>query len=122
MIPTEFITANRVSQTDAEVQRNLLRGYEHKFVELPEQEKLTKLCSNACFSKNIEKRQFFIALDDDDTLDSLKGTCRDFSLPRSEESSHMRGWIRGNTKVGPVLDVMVCRTFRCANHDRTFNS
>ena len=28
---------------------------------------------------------------------------REFSLSRSEELSHVRGWIRGNTKIGPVL-------------------
>ena len=43
-IPTEFLIANHVSQTDAEVQGNLLRGYEQKFAELFEQQKLTKLC------------------------------------------------------------------------------
>ena len=59
-IPTEFPTADQILQTDAEVQGNLLREYEKKFAELPEQEKLTKLCSNAGFSRNIEKGQFFI--------------------------------------------------------------
>ena len=40
-----------------EEQRKLLREYEQKFAELLEQQKLmTKLCSNAGFSKNIDKR------------------------------------------------------------------
>ena len=38
----------------------------------------------------------------------MKGSCREYTLPRSEESSRVRGWIRGNTKIGPVLDVKVC--------------
>ena len=29
-------------------------------------------------------------------------------LPRSDQSSQVKGWIRGNTKIGPVLEVMVC--------------
>ena len=86
---------------------HMLRECEQKFAELREQEKLTKLCSNAGFSKNIEKGQFFIRLDDDQ-LDSLKGSCREYTLPRSDESHHVRGWIRGHTKIGPVLDVKVC--------------
>ena len=45
MVPTEFPNANPISQTDAEVQGTLLREYEQKFAELPEQQKLTKLCS-----------------------------------------------------------------------------
>ena len=31
-----------------------------------------------------------------------------YTLPRNEESSQARGWILGNTKIGPVLDVKVC--------------
>ena len=96
VIPTEIPTANPFSQTDAEVQRNLLNEHEKKFAELPEQEKLNKLCSNAGFSKNIEKVQLFIT--HDDALDDLIGSCREFSLPRSEESSHVRGWIRGTRR------------------------
>ena len=68
VIPTEFPIANLISQTDAEIQGNLLREYEQKFAELPETQKLTKLCSNAGFSKNIEKGQFFITLDEKDLM------------------------------------------------------
>ena len=88
VIPAEFLAANPISQTDA-----------HK--------KLTRLCSAASFLKNIEKGQFFITLDAD-ALDDMKGSCREWTLPRSEESSRVRGWIHGNTKIGPVLDVKVC--------------
>ena len=38
----------------------------------------------------------------------MKGSCREYTLLRSEKSSRVRGWIRGNTKIGPVLDVKVC--------------
>ena len=47
--PTELPTATPSSQTDAEVQENLLSEDEQKFEELLEQQKLTKLCSNAVF-------------------------------------------------------------------------
>ena len=32
-------------------------------------------------------------------------TCREYTLPRDEKSTDPKGWIRGNTKIGPVLDV-----------------
>ena len=111
VIPTECPRANQIRQTDAEVHGNWLREYEQKFVDLPKQEKLTKLCSNAGFSKNIEKGQLLITLDDDtlddDTLDEMMGSCREYTLPRSDESSEVKVWIRGITKIGPVLEVMV---------------
>ena len=32
-------------------------------------------------------------------------TCREYTLPRSDESSQPRSWIQGNTRIGPVLEV-----------------
>ena len=34
--------------------------------------------------------------------------CREYTLPRDEETSEPKGWIRGNTKIGPVLEVTPC--------------
>ena len=31
--------------------------------------------------------------------------CREYTLPREEEASRPKGWIQGNTKIGPVLEV-----------------
>ena len=34
--------------------------------------------------------------------------CREYTLPRDENLSEPKGWIRGNTKIGPVLEVATC--------------
>ena len=34
--------------------------------------------------------------------------CREFTLPRDEEASQPKGWIQGNTKIGPVLEGTTC--------------
>ena len=34
--------------------------------------------------------------------------CRENTLPRDENSTDPKGWIRGNTKIGPVLGVTTC--------------
>ena len=34
--------------------------------------------------------------------------CKDHVESAPDQSSQVKGWIRGNTKIGPVLDVMVC--------------
>ena len=31
--------------------------------------------------------------------------CREYTLPRNDELSQPKGWIQGNTRVGPVLEV-----------------
>ena len=32
-------------------------------------------------------------------------TCREYTLPRDEKSTDPKDWIRGNTKIGSVLEV-----------------
>ena len=34
--------------------------------------------------------------------------CREYTLPRDENSSDPNGWIRGNINIGPVLEVTTC--------------
>ena len=99
LVPTEIPNANAISQTDMSAQGNLLREYEQKFAQLPEDQKLAKLCSDAGFLKDIGKGQFFITLE-------AKGP-DEYTLPRDQETSRARGWIRGNMKIGPVLDMKV---------------
>ena len=31
--------------------------------------------------------------------------CRECTLPRSDGSSQPKGWIQGNTRIGPVLEI-----------------
>ena len=107
LIPTEFPTAKPVSQADAEVQGNLLREYEQKCAELPEKRNIDQTLLQCWFFEEYWEKIFFITLDDD-WLDDLKGSCREYTLHRSEERSRVRGWIRGHRKIGPVPDVKVC--------------
>ena len=103
-IPTELPAAD--PHTIAELQENLLQDYEHKFERLPEYQKLSKLCCDAGL-KTVEKGQLFITLEEEGP-DEMKNLCREYTLPRSEEASRVRGWILGNTKIGLALDVKVC--------------
>ena len=34
--------------------------------------------------------------------------CREYTLRRDEDTSEPKGWIRGNTKIGPVLEATTC--------------
>ena len=34
--------------------------------------------------------------------------CREYTLPIDEESSQTKGWIQGNTQIGPVVEVATC--------------
>ena len=60
------------------------------------------------FSKNIDQGQFFSTLDEEGP-DDVKTSCREYTLLRNEEASLVRGWIRGNTKIGhsPVCECLL---------------
>ena len=38
--------------------------------------------------------------------------CREYTLPRSDESSQPKGWIQGNTRIGPTLETTTNRPYR----------
>ena len=50
--------------------------------------------------------QYFTTLDDAE-LDKLGGSCRENILRGDDKLSKIKGWIRGNTKIGPTLEVAV---------------
>ena len=105
-IPTELPIAD--PHTNAELQGNLLQDYERKFKQLPEDQKLSKLCCDAGL-KIVEKGQFFIILDEEEGPNEMKNLYREYTLPRSEKASRARREKKSELqKIGPVLDVKVC--------------
>ena len=58
VMPTEIPNANAISQSSTSLaQGDLLQDYERKFAELLDDQKLSKLCSDAGFLKEIGKGQ-----------------------------------------------------------------
>ena len=51
----------------------------------------------------IETGQFFITIEEGSEI--MQTACREYTLSRNLTTSRPRGWIRSNTKIGPVLDV-----------------
>ena len=50
--------------------------------------------------------QYFMTKDTEEFSQFTESVaCREYTLPRDEKSSDPKGWIRGNTKIGPVLEV-----------------
>ena len=61
---------------------------------------------DAGFQNVVEIGQYFMTKDTEEFsqfTDAL--ACREYNLPREEEASQPKGWIHGNTKIGPVLEV-----------------
>ena len=73
---------------------------------LSQQDRLFKIFTDAGFLKTVEVGQYFMTKDTEEFSQFAEPlTCRDYILPRDEKSTDPKGWIRGNTKIGPVLEV-----------------
>ena len=58
---------------------------------------------DAGFIHVVEIGQYFMTKDTGEQF--YAKACREYTLPREDVSSQPRGWIQGNTKIGPVLEV-----------------
>ena len=83
----------------------LLRQYGERIEKLSQQDKLSKFCMDAGFLSVVEIGQYFMTNDTGDLTQFHAVACREHTLPREEGASQPRGWIQGNTKIGPVLEV-----------------
>ena len=57
------------------------------------------------FLNVVEIGQYFRTKDTADPSQFHAVACLEYTLPREEEASQRKGWIQGNTKFGPVLEV-----------------
>ena len=83
----------------------LLQQYGERIGKLSQQDTLSKFCMDAGFLNIVEIGQYFMTEDTAHLSQFHAFACREYTLPREEEASQPKGWIQGNTKVGPVLEV-----------------
>ena len=84
-------------------QNLLLQRYEERIKLLSQENKVSKFCRDAGFIHVVEIGQYFMTKDTEEQF--FARACREYTLPRSDGSSQPKGWIQGNTKIGPVLEV-----------------
>ena len=82
---------------------SLLQRSEERIEWLSQQDKVSKICRVAGFISVVEIGQYFITKDTGEQF--FARACREYTLSRSDGSSQPKGWIQGNTKIGPVLEV-----------------
>ena len=85
-------------------QNFLLQQFEERIEKLSQQDKLSKFCMDAGFLSVVENGQYFMTKDTGDLTQFNTVACREYTLPR-EATSQPKGWIQGNTKIEPVLEV-----------------
>ena len=103
-IPTVLSKAEH--STNAQQRRNLVQEYERKFEQVSEDQKLSKLCSDAGL-KLVEKDNTSILLKRkmDNRCNIYAENARCLAM---KKGTRVRGWLRKNTRIGPVLNMKVC--------------
>ena len=59
----------------------------------------------AGFMRVVEVGQYFMTKDTGDFRQFRSVACREYTLPRDDPTSQPKGWIQGNMRIGPVLEV-----------------
>ena len=72
---------------------------------LSQENRLSKFCKEAGFMRVVEVGQYFVTKDTADFRQFQSVACREYTLPRDDRASQPKGWIQGNMRIGPVLEV-----------------
>ena len=108
-VPSVIKTNVPLESDDRAYKDLVLHKYGERIEKLLQQDKLSKFCMDAGFLTTDDVGQYFMTKDTDEVSQFTNAVaCREYTLPRDEEASEPKGWIRGNTKIGPVLEVTTC--------------
>ena len=92
--------------TDDPAQEDLLQKYQERVDRLSQQHRVIKICTDAGFLTTVDVGQYSMIKDTGEFSQFTESVaCREYTLPRDEKLSDPKGWIRGNTQIGPVLEV-----------------
>ena len=105
-VPTNSFMKTPTPSTEVPVQEDQLQKYQERVERLSQQNRVIKIFIDAGFLTTVEVGQYFMTKDTEEFSQFTSPVaCREYTLPRDEKSSDPKGWIRGNTKIGPVLEV-----------------
>ena len=68
-------------------------------------ESLSKFCKEAGFMRVVEVGQYLVTKDTGNLRQFRSVACREYTLLRDDPASQPKGWIQGNMRIGPVLEV-----------------
>ena len=83
----------------------LWQQYEERLESLSPENKVSRFCKEAGFMRIVEVGQYFVTKDTGNLRQFRSVACRECTLPRDDPASQPKGWIQGNMRIGPVLEV-----------------
>ena len=83
----------------------LWQQYIERIESLSPESKVSRFCKEAGFMSIVEVGQYFVTKDTGNLRQFRSVVCLEYTLLRDDPSSQAKGWIQGNMRVGPVLEV-----------------
>ena len=81
----------------------LMQNYFQQVNSLSPEDRLDKFCKEAGFMSVVEVGQYFVTRNVSEFVHAV--ACHEYTLPRDDPDSEAKGWIKGNTRIGPFLEV-----------------
>ena len=81
------------------------KQYIQRVESLSPENKVSKFVKEAGFMRIVEVGQYFVTKDTGSLRQFRSVACREYTLPRDDPASQAKGWIQGNMRIGPVLEV-----------------
>ena len=81
------------------------KQYIQQVESLSPENRVSKFCKEAGFMRVVEVGQYFLTKDTGILTQIRSVACREYTLPRDDPASQAKGWIQGNMRFGPVLEV-----------------
>ena len=81
------------------------KQYIQQVESLSPENRVSKFCKEAGFMRLVEVGQYFVTKDTGDFRQFRSVACREYTLPRDDPASQPKGWIQGNMRIGPVLEI-----------------
>ena len=79
--------------------------YIERIESLSPESKVSRFCMEAGFMRVVEVGQYFMTTNTGDFRQFRSVASREYTLLRDDPASQPKGWIRGNMRIGPVLEV-----------------
>ena len=101
----EIKTETLVQKENYSNLQNLWQQYMEQIESLSQESKVNRFCMGAGFMRVVEVGQYSMTKDTGSLTQFRSVACREYTLPRDVPVSQPKGWILGDMRIGPVLEV-----------------
>ena len=97
------VKAEALAREEFEDSNIILQKYFQQVKSLSPENRWSKFCKETRFMSVVDVGQYFVTRNASEFLHTV--ACREYTLPRGHPASAPKVWIRGNTRIGPILEV-----------------